>query len=198
MAIEMSGDMVGSILRSGGNSFRVNRMGTPPARSEPREEPPAERAEIESAPEGAGDHMREPSTPRPVPSEATAVSRPCGDLKNRSMTTSVTIDSSDAQWLKSERVRRRVEGEEGPYSASGILMEALSESLERADSGCEISDCSLVGSGGTMVRVGMTMSVETWLRANEAAERYRADGVPPSMTRLSCFVRKGLEIIRGE
>ena len=116
------------------------------------------------------------------------------------MTTSVTIDSSDAQWLKSERVRRRVEGEEGPYSASGSSWRRYpSRWSGRASSGCEIpSNSSLVGSGGTMVRVGMTMSVETWLRANEAAERYRADGVPPRMTRLSCFVRKGLEIIRGE
>ena len=69
MAIDMSGDMVGSILRSGGNSFRVNRMGTPPARCETREEPPAERATRSRAPLKASGASDSESLPRPVPSQ---------------------------------------------------------------------------------------------------------------------------------
>lgn len=198
MAIDMSGDMVGNILRSGGNSFRVNRMGTPPSRQEPKA--PA----VESDDGRQGDRRADPV---PVPAghaerqddavSGRGVQSSARDSKGRrTSSTSVTIDSTDVAWLKAERIRRRVEGEDGPYSYSGILKQALSAALKVADAGGGIDECSKVASGDGLVRMAMSMDLDTWLRVNETIERYRSEGVPPASTRLSCFVRKGLELIR--
>lgn len=196
MAIDMSGDMVGNILRSGGNSFRVSRMGTPPSRQV---------ADASSGGTDAGrqsERVDEPIQPSEGCGEDLAVNennksaQPAIKGPKRRLSTSVTVDSVDVAWLKEERIRRRVEGEEGPYSFSGILKQALNASLGVADAGGDIDECSKVASGDDLVRMAMSMDLDTWLRVNETIERFRSEGVSPTSTRLSCFVRKGLEIIR--
>lgn len=194
MAIDMSGDMVGNILRSGGNSFRVSRMGTPPSRQDPSSggtetgRQPERSEEPVQPSEGHAGHL--------VANVSDGGGRPATKGQRRRLSTSVTVDSSDAAWLKEERIRRRVEGEDGPYSISGILKQALGVSLGVADAGGGIDDCSKVVSGDDLVRMTMSMDLDTWLRVNETIEKFRSEGASPASTRLSCFVRKGLEIIR--
>lgn len=196
MAIDMSGDMVGNILRSGGNSFRVSRMGTPPSRQDAQAA--SSSAETGRQPERVEEpvQLSEGRVGHLVANVSDGSGQAATKGPRRRLSTSVTVDSSDVAWLKEERIRRRVEGEDGPYSFSGILKQALSASLGVADAGGGIDDCSKVASGDDLVRMTMSMDLDTWLRVNETIERFRSEGVSPTSTRLSCFVRKGLDLIR--
>ncbi len=196
MAIDTTDDMVGSILRSGGNSFRVNGMGA----NTPRPAPiaPAGRREDVSRGGRQGAAMQAQRDHAEADAEGPGGTRASAKgPKRRRLSTSVTVDSSDVDWLREERIRRRVEGEDGPYSFSGILKQALDASLEIADGGGGILDCVKLASGDEVVRMAMAMDLDTWVRLTRTIDGYRSDGVSPQLTRLSCFVRKGLELIRS-
>ena len=77
--------------------------------------------------------------------------------------------------------------EEGPYSFSGILKQALNASLGVADAGCGI-DAVFKGrvGGDDLVRMAMSMDLET-PRVNETIERFRSEGVSPHFYKAELF-----------
>ena len=192
MAFDLNGDMVGSILRSGGNSFAVSKMGTPPAARPARES--------DNASKDSGEPLRKTQAPKAQNDQARRAARDAAadkPLNRRRVTTTVTVDSDTAKWIREERVRRRIQGDGEPWSCSAILGQALELSLSIADKGGKIEEFSCGGGTSDFERLCLNIDLATWLHMEEIIDRYRSEGASPDQIRLSCFVRKGLDIMRN-
>lgn len=186
MAIGMGDNAVRNILRSGGNSFVVSGMGSQPAPRPVRDKPPVA---VKSVHE-------EPSVPESA-GAAKGADRRERAVGSRRIATTVTVDGDSAKWLREERIRRRIAGGDEPWSCSGILGQALAISLDIADKGGRVEEFSCGGGSSGFERFCLNMDLATWLRMEEIIDRYRSEGAAPEQLRFSCFVRKGLDILRN-